>query len=67
MTMIRRICSLLALWTLSGCAGTGQLFPDRASRNQFDTWLQLQGEARRGERVDEFGKPETDLRARLQR
>ena len=67
MTMIRRICSLLALWTLSGCAGSGQLFPDRASRNQFDTWLQLQGEGRRGERIDEFGKPETDLRARLQR
>ncbi|RPG07665.1 MAG: hypothetical protein CBB84_000590 [Phycisphaera sp. TMED24] len=67
MTMIQRLCSLLALWTLSGCASTGQLFPDRASRNQFDTWLQLQGEARRGERVDLFGKPETDLRARLQR
>ena len=66
-TMIKRLCSLLALWTLSGCASSGQLFPDRASRNQFDTWLQLQGEARRGERVDEFGKPETDLRARLQR
>ena len=41
--------------------------PDQASRNQFDTWLQLQGEARRGERIDLFGKPETDLRARLQR
>ena len=52
---------------LSGCAGTGALFPDQTSRNQFETWLQLQGEARKGERVDLFGKPETDLRARLQR
>ena len=65
--MIRRLCSLLAFLMLSGCAGTGALFPDQASRNQFDTWLQLQGEARRGERIDLFGKPETDLRARLQR
>ena len=29
---------------------------------QLLTLPQLQGEARRGERVDEFGKPETDLR-----
>lgn len=65
--MFRRMIWLLALWTLSGCSGTGQLFPDRTSRNQFDTWLQLQGEAQRGERIDLFGKPETDLRARLQR